>query len=204
MATYWKELQKVLNDLDKIQRTFSRELAAKAERDLTDAHQSIIAEFYAKHDPSSYHRRSAGLDQTILYHKSRHGNRAGIYRAKVRIGSADMGPHGNREDISADNVFDLVWNRGIRGLPYMGSEPLSKDIRWLGHYFAAGDRWRNPFWSAEGDPYHNIYRAKYHADTGTTREGTPDQVMADIVNRWGELSGSAYADKIADSLRESL
>lgn len=206
MATYWKELQKVFDDLETIQHTFSKELSDKAERDMTDAHQSIIAEFYRKHDPNSYDRRSAGLDQTILSHTSRHGNKAGNYTAKVRVGSQDMGPHGrkSRPDITKNNVFDLMWNRGIRGLPYMGSNPLSHEVHWLGHYFADDEKWVNPFWSGEGAPYHNIYRAKYRADSGVTREGTPNQVMEDLVNRWGKLSGSAYADKIADGLRKSL
>lgn len=204
MATYWKELQKVLDDLDMMQHEFSKQLADKAERDLVDAHQSIIAEFYSGHSPRSYHRRSMGLDQTILDHKSQAGNAKGRYTASVRVGSQDMGPHGNRDDISRDNVFDLVWNSGIRGLPEQGASPLSHDVRWLGHYFAAGEIWHNPFWSGEGTPYHNIYKAKYVADSGSTIEGSPHAVMTDLVKRWGKLSGGAYADKIADSLRKTL
>ena len=198
MKPYWKQLEEIVKDLDKIKASFENGLAAAAEKDMIKAHDTIVSNFYAGHDPSSYRRlgdASQDLYSTIADHN--HGrNQYGGY-AMARISSEDMGPHGrarkSRPDITKDNVFDLVWNEGIRGLPREGVTPLAD----------TDDVWHNPYWSGRGPDWHNVFRTQVRGLRGSTRMGTPRAVMDDFVNRWGYLNGSKHADDIARTIRSS-
>ena len=204
MAQIWDQIDKIVKDLHTIKDTFETELPKKAEEDLLAAHKSIITEYYSQYSPSTYRRKPNGqnLMATLIKKKTKVGS------SKIVVGSDGMGSHGRKGykngAITEDNVFDLMWNQGIRGLPRVGSENIvhgpTWDGWWMGHYHPEGQPWVNPFWSGEGDPWRNIYKARLLG----VPAGTPDDVMYNYVDKWAEIEGEAHADKIADKIRSKL
>lgn len=209
--SYWKQLDDVKQDLKKMSKTFTSELAKKAETDMIQAHDQIITQYY-KYQPNSYHRKSSGnLFYSIISHDSKHSNTANSHYAKVRIGSSSMEDHtrSGYKGVNQGNVFDLVWNEGIRGLPSEGVAPLSQEsvdkmnaIPWLaGKPYRAGEVWRNPYW---GSQYNNEFRASISINDYTTSNGKPDDVMNEFVENWNIASGEQYCDDIAEIIRSSF
>lgn len=202
MATYWKQLQTIIDDLDTIKREFDKQLAECAERDIIEVHKSIVSDYYSEYTPNSYRRHSSGgLGDTIISHRAFRG------AATVLVGAEGMGSHGRkkRPDITKENVFDLAWNQGIRGLPREGSVELSHDVRWLGNHFKAGEIWRNPFWSGSDDPYRNIFTTSYTGGSGrSTITGAPADVLDNYVSNWDKYDGKKHADEVANNIKTIL
>ena len=199
MPKIWDQIDVILKDLNSIKETFETELPKRAENDLVYAHKSIIASYYAQYpNPNTYRRKANGqnLMSTLFYKKTKKGS------TKIKIGSEGMGSHGRKgyPDINEDNVFDLMWNSGIRGLPKMGDTPLTHDVDWMGNHFNAGEHWINPKWSGEGEPWRNKYKARLFG----VPAGTPDEVMAGYMDRWPELDGEDHADEVADIIRSTI
>lgn len=209
--SYWKQIDDIKKDVKKMGKLFTSELAKKAEKDMIQAHNQIITQYY-KYSPSSYHRKSSGnLFYSIISHDFRHSNTANSHYATVKIGSSDMGDHTRRgyDGVNQGNVFDLVWNEGIRGLPLEGEAPLSQEsvdkmnaIPWLaGRPYHAGERWRNPYWGAQ---YSNEFRPSISMNGYTTSNGKPNDVMYEFVENWNIASGEKYCEDIAEIIKSSF
>ena len=177
------EIHKIKEDVNKIASKLSKGLAQKARHNMTDAFANILDNFYKGHGPSRY-RRTYNLRKSLISNRtySIGGNRC---KAIVNVGSSKMGEYNER--ITAGNVFNLMWIKGVRGLPRTGESG-----------------WTNPAWSGEGDPYHNIFNTSISIDDyESSRKSTPHNIMSDFVNNWG-IIGINECDRIVNSIIDEL
>ena len=198
MGLFDKEFKQIREDVKRIQKTFQSELSTRAENDLVQAHHDIITAFYADYTPGkrksskgkyyySYHRHY-GLRYTLIKHKKRKGGKG----AYIIVGDTNM------EEVyraKAETVFDYMWDKGIRGLPYKGSAALTKSYTFQGNSFNKGDIWINPYWSGESEPYKNIFMPSFTFGEYSTK-GTPHDIMSDLVENWDKAYGYKYCDEI--------
>lgn len=188
---------KIEDDIKTIAKTFSKNLAEQAEKDLLLAHKMIVDNFYSK-NMNFASRRKRDLYDTVAKHSTRKYGNSFVYIAQLTLDSSAMYDNrgGARKKVSGDSVFDLIWNQGVRGLPERGSSPLDKDFTWLGHSFHKGENWVNPYWSGEAGPYYNIFNTSVKLGGYSTLTGTPDQVFTDFTNHWDKASGETACEKI--------
>lgn len=198
--SYRKQFNEIRTEIGNIGTSFAIELAKQAEKDLIKAHHQIISNFYAAHDPNSYNRQEGLYDSIIPQGINHHNSKSNTYQAGVVVGSFRMDDHYNG-DATPDNIFDLMWNKGVRGLPKYGQNPLSHSYSFYNHHFNEGEKWRNPYWSGTGDPYHNIFLTKVTMGSYTTKEGVPNVVMRDFVNHWKEANGLKACDKLYKQIK---
>lgn len=190
--SYRKQLIDIKNEVSNIGTSFAMEISKQAHKDLISAHHQIISNFYAAHDPNSYNRQEGLYDSIIPQGINHHPSKTNTYQVAVVVGGFNMNDH-YRGDATPDNIFDLMWNKGVRGLPKKGTDTLSHNYIWLDKFYDYGDkprRWENPYWSGKDEPYHNIFLTKITMGKYTTpKEGTPHQVMSDFVNHWDKANG---------------
>lgn len=203
MADIIKELDDIKQDVKNIAGEISQKLAKQAENDMIAAHEQIVGQYYGGHNPSTYHRhkKSPAIKKTLISHLTRKSRGENSYYARVKIGSTDMPDHTRKgySGVNQDNVFDLVWNQGVRGLPEEGSAPLTKSYTWLNHSFNVGDIWINPYW---GEKYHNVFSPIIEMDGYSTRNpGTPDKVFQEFVDSWWDDIGSNRCDDIMSAFK---
>ncbi len=192
MKSYFKQFDSIKKDLKHIQKTLNQQLSEKAEKDLIKAHDMIIYQFYAGHKPTSYHRHGiGGLYNSIVEHKN-----LGT-KAYILVGAQDMEEHYRT---SASNVFNLMWNEGVRGLPLKGSKPLDHSYQWLGKTYDKGEVWENPYWSGELSPYHNIFAPSLVFGNYKTQHRFPTDIMEEFVNNWDKAYGVEHCEKIVKTL----
>lgn len=165
----------------------AKEVAEVARRDLAKAQEKIIDNYYQAYSPHKYGRKG-GLYQTLLEgDKQVHGGGMS-YTASIEVGAQDMDDHygsKSRPDIGPDNIFDLVWIDGIRGLPDHGD--------------ATG--WINPYF---GDEYGSNCQLPLEYEGASIGANTPDNVMTEFKNTWGETCGQAACDKAFKKVKTSF
>lgn len=165
MASIYSQFREIEKEVVKIANDIARETAKEVPKDLKKAHKLIMDNFYGSYSPRRYKRtenlrKNSAIEQGVI-------GSWNTYDAGLVVGSFNM--HDNY-NISPDNVFDLMWNKSIRGLP------------------ASGDRtgWVNPFFMTFNT---SISLNGYGAS------GTPHEVMADITNHWKEAGGEAACER---------
>lgn len=159
-------------DVKDIANSFAEDVSSQAADDLKEAHQKIIDKFYDAYDPNRYNRSYNLYNSGIVQNAKKIGE--GKYSSGIIVGSFYMMDIYN---ISPDNVFDLMWNQGIRGLPKESSD----------------GSWVNPYWNPE--IYQNIFLTSIKVGNNTTITGTPNEVMDDFVNKWGIKNGVSACEK---------
>ena len=202
--SYRKQINMIKADVGRIANNLSKGLAEQAKKDLVKSHDQILDNYYKAHNPSSYNRKH-NLYNSIMNHTIKKKNKSAggrSYTASVIIGGAGMN---EVYRISADNVFDLVWNKGVRGLPKQGKNPITKD--WINpitqiHYSYNNERWQNPYWSGTNDPYHNIFMTSIVIGNYISKVGIPNNVMKDVVDHWWQANGKTTCEKIINNIKK--
>lgn len=193
----------ILSDLRKIANDISNKMAQKAESDMNKAFDEIVSNYYSTYEPKRYHRHGIGglykalIDSNVTNTETSHSR-----KAVMKVGSMNM-PNYNKRVAKYgghDAVFDLIWNKGIRGLPQYGSTQLSHSFTFsingkLINSGTQGEVWKNPYWNQA--EYQNEFRTKISIGSKTTIEGTPHEVLEDYVTRWAKEIGSDYCDKLS-------
>lgn len=172
-----KEVQQMANDI-------AKELSKEVVKDLKDVYKQIMDDFYDSYRPDRYVRtKNLYRNAIIEQHPIPVWN---SYDSGIVVGSFNMFDNYN---ISPDNVFDLMWNKGVRGLPKVGTRTLED-----------GGTWRNPTWKSQYGERENVFRTSVTLG-GYTAQGTPAQVMANITNHWKEAGGEVTCDRIAKEIK---
>ena len=192
-----KEFNKVRQEIGHIAKDMTKGLAEETKKDLISVHEQIINNFYDSYNPT-YYDRSYGLYKSLISSELLDYNYKNSTSASVHIGSFSMQDYypGN---ITPDNIFDLMWNKGVRGLPKRGLNPLSHTYSFNGTIFYEGDKWENPYWDLE--KYENVFKTKIKLGRYTSVEGVPNIVMTDIVNNWGKAKGKDICNKLLKEIR---
>lgn len=171
----------------------SHDLAEQAEEDMIEAHKNIVKDFYDSYTPSSYkNKRREVLYDTLVGHRF-YSRVKYKYSAKIEVGSSNMLDHYRTEP---ENVFDLFWNHGVRGLPPQGSNPLTHDFTWLGKSWNKGERWRNLYWNLE--KYKNIFATNINNEIDG--EHKPHFAMREFVKQWGKKHGQKECEQIVNKI----
>ena len=196
--SYKQQLHDIKQEIGIMANDFAKKLAKQAENDMIAAHKQIIDNFYNAHDPNSYNRKE-GLYNSIIPQKTEHDEfKSKTYSATVKIGSFNMEDHYRA---NPDIVFDLMWNRGVRGLPKRGINPLEHSFSFKGNSFEKGEIWVNPYWSSTNDPYKNKFITTITMNSKTTNPGVPNQVMYEFVDNWDKFSGKKSCDEISKIIK---
>ena len=194
------EIWKIKQDIQHLEKELTNQLINKAEDNMVSAFKSIINDFYNNYSPSSYRRKRELTDALINHHVYKYSNNKA--RAVIKIGSNNMS---NNYRISPDNILDLMWIQGIRGLPRQGDNSINRKFSWPisrteRKTWYPGEVWVNPFWSGEVDPYRNIFNTTIDIDGySTPAKMKPHNIMIDFVNKWGMIAGNE-CDKIVKSI----
>ena len=197
MKSYVQQFEDIKREIGMMANDFAHELAIQAEKDLISAHKQIIDNFYSAHDPNSYNRKE-GLYDSIIPQGVHHTEKVRTYNATVKIGSLRMDDHYRA---NPDIVFDLMWNRGVRGLPKRGVNPLEHSYSFYDNHFEEGQVWINPYWSSQGDPYHNKFITTITMNGKSTKEGVPNQVMYEFVDNWDKFSGKKLCNEVKKKIK---
>lgn len=185
---YSKEFDNIRKDLKRIKNITEKELCLKAEFDMVKMQKNIVTLFYKSYTPNSYKRKN-DLYDSLLSHNIRNNT------ARITIGGKNMYSHGRHGEYSGDYIFNLIWNEGIRGLPYMGTNELTKSYCFYDHHFEAGEIWRNPYWSGEQEPWKNIFMPRISYGN-VILQGTPNDVYEYFIENWWEVQGLNYCEKL--------
>lgn len=199
MKTLTGQIKDIQNDLKNIKHTIESEMAKKIETDLIKSHDIIISAFYAGHKPFSYHRHGMGGLYNSIYKHKNFGT--GAY---IIVSNLDMEEHYR---ISSEVVLDFMWNKGIRGLPKQGSRLLTRNVDLseifdrsgnskLVKYNLNNEVWKNPYWSGEEEPYHNIFTPSLVFGKYISPKGTPNDIMTSLVNNWDKAYGRDHCKEI--------
>lgn len=193
-----KQINQIKSEIGRMGSDFTKGIAKQIEEDFHDVHQMIIDQFYDAHDPSKYNR-SYGLYNSARTYCIKNKTNSN-YTVGINVSSDFMQDYYKTEK---ENVFDLMWIHGVRGLPKQGNLPLSLSYTFQGHSFQAGERWENPYWSGESDPYHNIFIPTIHYGNYTTNSKmkTPNNVMYDFVMNWDKANGKATCDRLYKEIK---
>ena len=164
------QFSEIREEVIKIAKDIARETAKEVPKDLKKAHKQIMDSFYNSYSPRRYVRthnlgNNSPIEQGVV-------GSGGGFDAGLVVGSFRMNENYN---ISPDNVFDLMWNKAIRGLPAFGTRKL-----------ANGKNWVNPFFQT--------FSVSISLN-GYGSSGTPHQVMEDITNHWKEAGGEAACER---------
>lgn len=199
LKSFNEQLRKIKKEVERMAEDFAYDLAHQAEQEMRLAHKQIIDNFYKGHSTTSYHRRG-GLYNSLIPQEV-YSIKSKSYNASIVVGSFNMKDH-YRKGATPDNVFDLMWNQGIRGLPKQGTEPLSKSFTFYGNHFEQGEIWVNPYWSGSDGPYHNLFTTTISIGKYKTKTpGTPADVMADFVEHWGMTNGIDACKRISNEIK---
>lgn len=182
--TLASQIADIKRESNQMAAALAKDVAETARRDLARAQEKIIDNYYEKYEPTSY-RRKYGLYRTLLERdKKVHGGNK-TYVASIEVGSEDLDDHygsKSRPDIGPDNIFDLVWNDGIRGLPDHG------DVT----------GWINPYY---GDAYGSNCKLPLEYEGVSVGADTPDAVLTEFKNIWGETRGKEACDKAFNKVK---
>lgn len=185
--TLESQIADIKRESNQMAAALAKEVAEVARRDLARAQEKIIDTYYEAYSPRRYSRKG-GLYKTLLERdKTVHGGNK-TYVASIEVGSEDMDDHygsKSRPDIGPDNIFDLVWNDGIRGLPDHGDA-----TGWINPYFG-------PEWGSE-------CRLPLEYEGASIGASTPDNVLTEFKNTWGETCGQAACTKAFNKVKNSF
>lgn len=142
-ASIAAQIERIKQDIDNKADKCARQSAQIAAQEITDGQKTVIQNFYGEHGPSWY-KRTGGLNNTgILQPPASCGKNH--YQAGVYVGSFGMpSPYGHdaslkwRDKISAETVFDLMWNQGVRGLPPGKNVPPGSSMTYSAHGTVGG------------------------------------------------------------------
>lgn len=173
----------------------SHDLAEQAEEDMIKAHKNIVKDFYDSYSPTSYKRREVLYD-TLINHKF-YSRVKYNYFAKIEIGSSNMLDHYRTDP---ENVFDLFWNHGVRGLPPQGNNLLNHTYWWktsIGYIrFMKGTKWRNYDWDLE--KHKNIFQTDINKEIDEKHK--PHFAMREFINQWGKKHGQKLCEQIVNRI----
>lgn len=186
---YRQQINAIKKDVGMIAYKLSYGVAKIAREELIQIHSLLVNSFYSEYSPSSY-VRGRQLAHTIdPKNISKFGEKR--YQASV-----DVKPHGSYRH-NENDVFDLIWNKGNRGLPPYGSSPLQKSYVFAGHRFEQGQIWVNPYW---GDEYGSTYNVTAKLNSVSVSANTLDKAMLQFVDNWWTNFDIA-CDKVASSIK---
>ena len=197
------DAEDILLDLRKIANDMSNKMAEKAKSDMNKAFDDIVSNYYSAYEPNHYHRHGiGGLYRALISSNITNTGDSHSRKAVMKVGSMNMPKYNKRVARYGghDAVFDLIWNKGVRGLPQYGSTPLSHSFVYsindkVINSGEQGNVWVNPYWNQK--KYKNEFRTKIDIGSKTTVEGTPHEVLEDYVTRWAKEIGLDYCDKIS-------
>lgn len=120
--SYGKQIEAIKNDVRKTVSKITADLANKANKDMQKVFNTIIQNYYYSyteqtHKPLYYHR-TYNLYNMVVPQPIDEVGRYG-HSATLRVTCMFMNDNYN---ISPQNVYDLVWNMGFRGVPYKFEE----------------------------------------------------------------------------------
>lgn len=118
-------IKELKQSIGKLSSNFVKEIAIEASKDLEQEHNKIVKLYYDGYEPNRWDR-SYGLYNTIVYNKVINTSRQ-HWKAEIYIDSNNMD---NYYNTPPENVFDLMWNENIRGLPL-----ASKKKDWKNEYY---------------------------------------------------------------------
>lgn len=194
-----QQIDEIKRDVNKKSEKLTKELSKEAMKDLVDVHKSIIADFYS-YQPKSYKRTFELRDHSRINQlpmKINHGWISGIVVGSFSMQDTYSG------DITPDNIFNLMWMKGVRGLPRVGSRILTNSWLFGGIYYDYGEnprKWENPYWSWDSEPYENVFKTSAKINKKTTDYGTPHQVMCSAIYIWGKAQGKSLCNKYAKTI----
>ena len=181
-----QQMKTIKEDVNKIGKQFTKELSQYVVEDLIDTFVQIVDNFYdAYPDPDRY-VRTHNLYNAILPQNPIQKGKG--YCSGIVVGSFNMFDNYNT---SPDNVFDLFWNKGVRGLPKVGIRTLD----------STGEKWTNPTWESKYGECENVFRTQVTLGTHISILGTPHQVMKDITEHWGDAKGILACDAIYKKIK---
>ena len=177
-----QQVKTIKDDVNKIGKQFTRELSKYVVEDLTNTFKQIVDDFYEAYPDQDRYVRTHNLYNAILPQNPIEKGKG--YSSGIVVGSFNMFDNYN---ISPDNVFDLFWNKGVRGLPEKGTKILD----------STGEVWTNPTWGR----CENIFKTQVALGTYISIVGTPHEVMKDITEHWGDAKGILVCDEIYKNLK---
>lgn len=180
----FKEIEK---EVTAIARGIARETAKEVSKDLKEAHKLIMDNYYNAYDPDYYVRTNNLRNNSIIQNSII--DTYDVFSAGVDIGSINMFENYN---ISKDNVFDLMWNKGVRGLPKVRSKKSKKK-----------GSWNNPYWQSKFGERENVFRTSINLNGYSSVEGTPAQVMADITLHWKDAGGEEACERAKNKVMKN-
>ena len=180
------QIKTIKMDVDRIGKQFSKEVSKYVVEDLTTTFRQIVDDFYSAYPDPDRYVRTHNLYNAILPQNPIEKGKG--YRSGIVVGSFNMF---DNYDISPDNVFDLFWNKGVRGLPKIGTRILE----------STGETWKNPTWISQYGERENVFRTQVSLGTHMSIIGTPHQVMKDITEHWGDAKGILACDEVYRNLK---
>ena len=179
----FKDIEKEVKNMA---RDIAKELSKEVVKDLKEVHKQIMENYYNAYSPDRYVRTKNLYNHSIIPQDPI--SIWDTYDSGIVVGS--FGMHENY-NISPDNVFDLMWNKGVRGLPKKGKRVLDD-----------GKKWQNHTWKSKYGERENVFRTSVTLGNYTSKEGTPAQVMKDITNHWKEASGEKACQKVEKFIKD--
>ena len=146
-----QQINDIKMDVGNICHRIGYEFAKNVTEDLSNVHRQIIENYYSSYSPRQYSRNgSANLYETI--HKIKPGKTSGHQAGKQYLGGIEVGGFGftgyhniinsRLGGLNNENILDLMWNQGIRGLPAFGATPATVTLDDGSSY---SYYWTNPY-----------------------------------------------------------
>ncbi len=136
-----------MSNLALIQNNIERLISRRISDDFEKIAKDLIKFFYSSYSPSRY-KRTYNYEESVNISKVK-----GKHTGGIRI-SANLAAH---KEASGEDVFDLIWNQGIRGLPATGE-----------------DGWVNPYFMTT-----NYYIPEF----GLSGQ-SPDKILTELCDVW--------------------
>lgn len=174
--SYSQQIKAIKEDVRQTTNKITRDLAKEAKKDMEKASWNIIFNYYDSYYYKNINRTKYYFRTFNLYNmfSQKHPIDDGIdngHKASLTVTSLFMlDNYGSKNHrITPDNVFDLVWNAGHRGLPYQSLPSWYPEIEYDGEKYHSNtphnlmtlfvDRWGKDFGKKKsksiGDKYKN-------------------------------------------------
>lgn len=118
--SYREQINAIKNDVRKSYDGIVKDLSKQAKKDLTSAAFLIINDFYDSYTPMFYKRKHNLYNMVIPKTIEKYGEN-NAYIASVSTMSVvmdDIYGKTSKANITPDDIYNLMWNAGHRGLPY--------------------------------------------------------------------------------------
>lgn len=123
--SYAEQIKLIKQDARKAYEGIIKDLAREASKDLVNTTRSIIQDFYDSYSPE-YYARTKNLFNMIMPKIAYKTGKGNAYIASISTMSVLMNDnygYTSKRNITPDNIYDLMWNQGHRGLPFQTLEP---------------------------------------------------------------------------------